>query len=131
MSPAEMEAGPEMDALIAERVMEWTLVENQGAAGGRFWQGGDVAFGDMSEFYPPRFSTDIVAAWEVVEKLAGDEFGRVELTWDMREGGWVCSWGIRFGARAVALTAPLAICRAALAATEARYEREQGADRGR
>jgi hypothetical protein len=70
----------------------------------------------------PKFSTDIQAAWEVVEKLANEPFA-----WHIEsinlEGGrvtwWACLWGdvpdgsiAEYSAKAD--TVPLAICRAAL-----------------
>ena len=62
-------------------------------------------------------STDISAAWGVVEKIK-DEFGEIEIT------VWGSGWGectqVKIGdlPQAESDTAPLAICRAALKATE-------------
>lgn len=54
----------------------------------------------------PEFSTDIAAAWGVVEKLRDDNFS-------IEENG--THWKVRFGPEwAGALTAPLAICIASL-----------------
>jgi hypothetical protein len=61
-----VEPGRELDALIAEKVMGWTLKENPKA----FydfevfsWEGGNV---DVCDFRP---STSISDAWQVVDKL--------------------------------------------------------------
>lgn len=106
---SEHEEGRELDAHVAEKLMGWRRV-------------------------PPRYSTDIAAAWEVLEKL--DAMGlkvevgnRVE---GARGGGWfaaVTRWGGKeceeCGSPYVvedvsaAPTAPLAICRAALAVPKA------------
>ena len=70
--------------------------------------------GDICEWTPKPFSTSILCAWEIVEKLRMFvlPFGKTD---------W-CSTNIRnhrgaFENIAVADTAPLAICRAALLAT--------------
>lgn len=73
----------------------------------------------------PEYSTDIDAAWQVLEKFSEREYGKVRLTGSYYHG-WYCSifWGPGldgegetpepvFGA-----TAPEAICRAALKAVE-------------
>lgn len=88
-----MEAGQELDALVAQRVMGWETLSR-------------------------RFSTDIAAAWEVVEMMRADEWHFViecnttpEVVVKVYRafeephysGNWIKS-------------APLAICRAALLA---------------
>lgn len=95
------EGGPELDALIAEKVMEWT---------------------PQSYFLGPPFSTNIAAAWTVVEKLwaAGKDFDLE----NFNQPGGGQGWRARFMRTtknqdtviAFASTAPLAICRAALKA---------------
>jgi len=68
------------------------------------------------------YSTDIAAAWEVVEKLSnGKEDGRM-MVWHFNRqmsGAWVIpmSWADLKG-YIIADTAPLAICRAAIKATK-------------
>lgn len=90
-----MEAGRELDALIAEKIMgqDYSLNSLEGS----------LVLKD-----PPHYSTNIAAAWEVVEKLGPD--------WDLisMEQGWIASVGSSERARAE--TAPLAICLAALKA---------------
>lgn len=83
-------AGRELDALVAEKVMGIGKLE-------------------FDAYYGPqhRYSTDIAAAWEVVEKLAKP----LKVVWTGKV--WVCEV---FGepCSQEAGTAPLAICRAAL-----------------
>jgi len=77
----EMEAGPELDALIATEVMEWEIK--------RFDDGGisimELDIGpyathvihcpshSLAQLWRP--SRDIEAAWQVVEKMRSDGFG--------------------------------------------------------
>jgi len=101
----EMKPGRELDALVAEKVMGWAPEYPGG------W------------LHPPRnhpnrkkyldhdgcsvlqpYSTDIAAAWEVVEKI---EYN-LELIEDEE---WIASF---FGVRAFGKSAPHAICLAAL-----------------
>lgn len=98
----------ELDARIAEHVMGWTDVrlafDWMGTAPGKNWR----------EVVPP-YSTDISAAWLVVQKLGARGF----MMHKSIVGNY---WRARFDVPVVALeepyvlaeTAPLAICRAAL-----------------
>ena len=108
-----MEAGPELDRLVAEQIMGWR--EGQDTLK---LQGG---MGILGEKALPRYSTDIAAAWEVVEALREKEFvidilGLLEdfivKIWNENE-----SEGLSI-AKASAEQAPLAICRAALIVLE-------------
>ena len=130
-----MEAGRKLDALVAEKVMGWRkermfLAEHNygrdlpdrgdwvwrtpGQKGYR-WLVRGASFQDDDEkpgFHP---STDIAAAWEVVEK--------VRLSVIPHPNGWHASYlderdsaNFRFLYAAVAPTAPHAICLAALKA---------------
>jgi hypothetical protein len=104
-----LSAGRELDALVAEKVMGWTIYDDgimdQGAKG-RTW---------ASEWHP---STDIAAAWEVVEKVQQatgcsavvQKHARAYECWFIGSGQKETQW---------ADTAPLAICRAALKAVGA------------
>jgi hypothetical protein len=131
-----LEAGRELDALVAEKVMGWTWPDDRCPICG--WSFSDTAAegcvpGDCSqrpiptvpesEDYP-HYSTDITAAWEVVEKMLGQlpqqdiHFQHLEYTgwgvgtcFNKEEGGWD-EW--MYGE-----TLPIAICRAALKAVEA------------
>ena len=126
----EMEAGRELDALVAEKVMGWTMGDYEPGLYYTTRPGGPVAV--ISPTWTPRMpfhrflpSTDIAAAWEVVERL-------YDLRWIIGLGslaqnprGWRCElcnmWEDDFerapsDIEANADTAPLAICRAALLA---------------
>jgi hypothetical protein len=73
----------------------------------------------------PDYSTDIAAAWDVVEKIEALEYGKVRID-GSHYHGWHCSvcWGPGNDGEGEAFgvpgaTAPEAICRAALAAVRA------------
>lgn len=106
---SKLEAGRELDALVAERVF------------------GAVVDGERSSIDPdsadcwretPHFSTDISAAWEVVEMVYAKWNGRVRATILRDDGGCYCKFVALTGhgivGSAHADTAPLAICLAAL-----------------
>ena len=126
-----MEAGRELDALVAE-LMGWTGV--RGAFNEAFWpvgtppenQGVGVVGGLDIQVLVPDYSTDIAAAWEVVEKVCNWDVGDNMLVLKGQgpdpsnpddPGNW---WeaeinGIEIGkVKAEADTAPEAICLAAL-----------------
>jgi hypothetical protein len=117
-----MQAGRDLDALVAEKVM-----------------GKDPAvFNAPVSYYEaaseglrlPLYSTSIADAWLVVEKLRLRVVPNAESLTGMEEempiyvrsndeGKWECGWELNYytrGHEAVAETAPLAICKAALAA---------------
>jgi len=108
-----MEAGPELDRLVAKHIMGWK-------------EGQEIleslsGIGILGEKALPRYSTDITAAWSVVEKL-------VNLGWLVNllspwKGNATCHWTCyveRKGENgwerleATGDSAPLAICRAAM-----------------
>lgn len=98
-------AGREMDALVAEKVMRRTATP---------WD-----YGDRRKH--PYFSTDISAAWQVVEKMMRETVGC--LYFDLYGDTMISSrhpteftCRIRMNGEHVgrAKTAPLAICRASL-----------------
>lgn len=106
-----MPAGREMDALVAEKVMGcWVKVRTLGTdSPTRLWSCGCT--GEKSHNGPAGsgllpYSTDIAAAWEVVEKLARP----LTLVFH-HDGRWDCTFA--GGEHALGDTAPLAICRAA------------------
>lgn len=133
-----MNAGRELDALIAEKVMGFTwhdgwksfkgphLVSPGGfMAGWRMEDGGVMGHLDGVTRNPelPFYSTDIAAAWQVVEKLVAERFFP-EVNYRGR-GEWGCkvdrltvddSWNDKPTPHEIANTAPLAICLAALSA---------------
>mgnify|MGYP001144293395 CR=1 FL=1 len=96
-----LQPGRELDALVAEKIFG---VNNPDAR------------------WSP--STDIAAAWEVVEKMSKTHFSEIAMT-ELEDGTW--GWMARFilvlnepytvnGYRATAKTSPEAICKAALLA---------------
>ena len=111
----KMETGPELDRLVAEQIMGWR--EGQDTLK---LQGG---VGILGEKALPRYSTDIVAAMEVVER-----FVELKHKISMHSPGiftrdkWrVAVWSPVRGVgmrRFDATSLPVAICRAALAVME-------------
>lgn len=130
-----MTAGSEMDALIAEKVMGWMWVYKTGWELAGYPVFDKLPFDaieyDDSDYAITPYSTDIAAAWQVVEKVfdnfaawmtvgnnpdfmryRGKYFSTVhggKLEYDSPSCNITC----------YADTAPLAICRAALKAIEA------------
>jgi hypothetical protein len=124
----KLEAGRELDALVAEHVMGWVWRDtwnNDGTLSATwlrpenvFNYGVRVKAGEVSYLAGlPRYSTDIAAAWQVVGKLQSppDEcFFEITMTPTIPHNGGHC-WHTRIGGFfAHAPTAPLSICRAAL-----------------
>ena len=128
----ELSAGRELDALVAEFVMgdvEWDVVIEGCSRAGlrcatreeaeaqkpklaeRYLVGPVTLHGDV-----PEYSTDIAAAWLVVEELGPKHM----ITLRRTTGGWWAHIGL---VDEWAETAPLAICRAALTAVEGECER--------
>jgi len=121
----DLPAGRELDVLVAKKVMGWTKPK-----GGRrdpltgkrpVWRELPFEYVDT-----PHFSTDIAAAWEVVEKFAGQVTIQGPISVGFNEGeSYPKCWTVGFtknawnNIRCEAETAPLAICRAALRAVEA------------
>lgn len=102
-------AGPRLDAWVAEHVMGWTPT-------GLAKDFNGVPFPEPI----PNYSTDIAAAWEVVELVGGFEIEQWGDVWE-KKGTiiWAASFNLPDGkniVHATAATAPLAICRAALLA---------------
>lgn len=109
--PAQrMEAGPELDAAVAEHVMG-RVVDPPRFPNDRTRILRDDA-GCVDGLVPP-FSTDIAAAWKVVEALTNHPGYEFWFTLEQMYEQWIASFV--FGdPGAKADTAPLAICRAAL-----------------
>ncbi|MDP9315132.1 MAG: hypothetical protein M3R24_30430, partial [Chloroflexota bacterium] len=104
------EAGRDLDALVAAKVM--------GFDADRIISGGGYRVGNhtpsvISWAHIPQYSTDIAAAWEVVEKLI--HLDPLVAIWGYEDGsiGWYCDFE---GSKAHARTAPHAVCLAALKA---------------
>jgi hypothetical protein len=133
----KLEAGRELDILIAERIFGWVWVvatawnarwlcepDRYQTANPKWpkWDGSTevlVRYPQQCEpdehGYLPQYSSDIAAAWEVVEKMKAFSLGQ------RVDGSWQCWWwqGVHMGAHGE--TAPLAICRAALKALSAQH----------
>lgn len=119
----EMEAGATLDAAIAERVMGWT--RGPGKYEGEFWhrqvEGSPWQTADVQTWSP---STDIAAAWQVVEALhARNTIFELCIHHGQLEGGLYAvsvtvtgAAGHAYGGKGA--SAPLAICRAALWAVD-------------
>lgn len=127
MDEAKLEAGRTLDALIAEKVMRW----KRGKLAPLYIEGENWLLPDGSEptycegargllsVIIPNFSTDIAAAWQVVEAMKDRPgqftnwlgFSIETYTTSSETRGYKASIG---GYRATADTAPLAICLAAL-----------------
>jgi hypothetical protein len=110
-----LEAGGELDALVAERLFNWKLHPRVGIfAQPRF-------FTDRGGLQPedcPEFSTDIAAAWEVFVRL-GPAWQVSQSDWggwadDQRWWCWLPKENGGDGTITMAPTAPIAICKAAL-----------------
>jgi len=118
-----MEAGPEMDALVAERVMGWQLSEYRIVRpdGSSF----DAPIREMwddplySRYSLPPYSTDIAAAWQVVEHMRTIEFDIDLLLMPDSQDRCCLEHSARIESKvcAYAPDMPLAICRAALKTT--------------
>lgn len=100
-----MNPGRELDALVAEKVMGWRKRETP--PGGHIWIDKDNLAYVPGEL--PRYSTDIAAAWEVVEKLNNLDFS---IEYEREIKIWRASF--EQGIPALEREAPLAICFAAL-----------------
>lgn len=126
----EMKAGREIDALVAERVMGWTRYSiemhpsDNRTIGGILYCPPDFPHDHNAMNVVPDYSTEVAKAWLVVEKLARDEHDSADIGY-LPDGSWRAYFRVG-GYRpfmdqegwAEAPTASLAICRAALKATE-------------
>lgn len=142
MSSTTMEAGRELDARVGEKVMGQDMEVRPAHEWRPLWEGmlgaedrsricnrcglstlGEHEEGGSCRIFTPPYSTDISAAWEVVEALiARGLYVKVEDGYpaDSDERAWHCRLHHGFSWEdAWAPTAPLAICRAALAALAA------------
>ena len=125
MNIDELEAGRELDALVAERVLELPVWRSADDKPGEDYDWLDpieypcILVSDYTTRDVPYYSRLIGNAWEVVKKLitASHSF---EFYLAQQTDGWDVSFqhpGNR-GGQAHGNTAPLAICRAALKAVE-------------
>jgi hypothetical protein len=100
----------ELSARVAQQVMGWTTrpFSSDGWTGIEWLEPTSVPGVSVKRYLPPDYSTDIAAAWPLVEKL--------NLTVEPWKGIWKVTRWDRDGSGRFALgeTAPEAICRAAL-----------------
>jgi hypothetical protein len=115
-----MPAGREMDVLIADFVTHKAKPKDAELIGGEWTTNFD---GDDWEFWPPYYSTDVAAAWEVLDLISGRFFMIQILRWDF-QGGITIVLQPRKGHDEInphitvwAETLPLSVCRAVLIAT--------------
>lgn len=119
-----MEAGRELDCLVAERVMGYVLEGADAVIQAVAAIDGVAAFGTDGKIHYfrdalPSYSTDIAAAWDVVERLTSrghPMFLELDSHGAAVAGPYyakVAFWAI-YADYSYADTAPLAICRAVL-----------------
>ena len=121
---SELKAGAELDAMVAEKVMGWTwhivrihASTNTMTAWVRPGHHVPKTIDPGNNWNAPLpYSTDIAAAWEVVEKMYKDHKLGMWMDVTVPESGIDAYFGDFKGA---ADTAPLAICLAALKAVGA------------
>lgn len=128
----DLPPGPGLDALVAERVMGWERLEGQELLD-RLWpdnypsqnkhqervwvrRGTDEVMACKECGTIPSYSTEIAAAWEVVEAV---KFYNMAIKWDA-DGAWLSGipnpfWGVPVH-EGRGDSVPHAICLAALAA---------------
>lgn len=147
-----MEAGPGLDALIVERVLRmpvyWSGVGSNAWAGPFLQRTHDYPYAasgdggsrivlylanDKADYWSP--STDIAAAWQVVEHIWATRNIPINLGRSFDLKGESNAWSCRFGGLddnvfALADTMPLAICRAALKAIPNALTPHKPSDRG-
>lgn len=128
-SAQEVEAGRELDAQIAEKVLGLEVVRVELDPAANYIAHAEPGNPAAGWWFVADYSTEIYAAWEVVEKMKADDFWP-SMTWKsgVIEGDWSRAvWFVRFrcvrgGTRgdhwAADESLPLAICKAALKVVE-------------
>ena len=107
-----MKPGPELDALVAKGVMGWNWQIDSPTAHLRYCTVPTKKMPDTRRLFSP--STDIAAAWEVVEHWTNDG-GWFVMTFRHFDNDWYCSLG-KHDNDVIADTMPLAVCLSALKA---------------
>jgi len=120
-----MEPGPELDRLVAEKVMGWRRRSHKFSQNAWEWYNPEIPDPYHNKDFVcndvdlPKFSTDIAAAWKVVNRLREKQFDIMIKTlkdrWEVliSDPDKILDW------YATAPELPLAICRAALLAVSA------------
>ena len=116
MNIDKMEAGRELDALVAERVMglDVKITDWKSDRYGRY----KVKHYRVGNSFLPEYSTDISAAWTVIEKMINLDYG---IHMGLNKGNFeiaIYPLGDSDWIYISAPTAPLAICKAALKSLE-------------
>jgi hypothetical protein len=120
-----MEAGRELDVLVAEKVMGYRtapIPDGETANPPNFWpvaEDGDTILTHINAGLVPHYSTDIAAAWDVIVWMLNRFDCAVMLQWDMQHFQmWHAGFGIASDKfpDAIADTPAHAICLAALRA---------------
>ena len=110
-----MQAGRELDAMVAEKVMGWNIInKHMGSPPKETWDEDTVVC-----IAPiPHYSTDIAAAWKVVEKMQYfQKPSQMGHPLHLKYCWWVNKWWACVeSSEALEETAPLAISKAALKA---------------
>jgi hypothetical protein len=116
----EVKAGRELDALIAEKIMGYTDIENRAPDGGNSWWGNPPAPCEHGTRIP-YYSTYMGDAWEVVEHMMEQGY-YINIFGPGHQGEGDMHWTVNFwsghyvAGKARELILPLAICQAALEA---------------
>lgn len=125
VKPVEEMSGRELDAAVAREVMGWWSVYYDDETFTDEWSGrpGDK---HAARAWVPPYSTNIAAAWEVVDELVHRFHTVVKGPFHVGSDWFagftpvgVTGWNGRPDHKASGSTAPLAICRAALLAVRA------------
>jgi len=131
MDTTKLEAGPELDALVAERVMGWKWTQDLARCCNFLIPPHEQAkrlpeylvknpeWEDIHSGFIPTYSTDISAAYRAMNKVTGeraDEFALALLT--ELNIHWRDRTPVEAVSDVMSRLTPLAICRAALAAVE-------------
>lgn len=119
---SELKTGRELDTLIAEKVMGWKWFPCEMNPHQKILSLDEVTapklfIGQAVIDLVPRYSTDIAAAWEVVEKLHAEG---LQITYTP-SNGWFVELGTGHymeNSNDIEMTFPLAACLAALKAVE-------------
>lgn len=126
MADATLQAGRELDALVAEKVMglapeQWPFVceVDKHDTAGDVWCSDCQEETDKTARVPLHYSTDISAAWQVVERLHEKGYALTLHNEPDEDAGY--TWGASVGGDSADAfveswedTAPMAICTAAL-----------------
>jgi len=115
---AELEAGRALNELIAGKLREWAPFR-PGKGPVAAYPLDELSMGMYAELIPtPPYSTDVAAAWHIVERMRAEGW---QIVVDTRPGNWLVQFFSTDGTQRSAASAdglPLAICRAAVAALD-------------